>query len=63
MDSFQWNTSDYIKLTIGPLQHAKVFSCFRISVLALLDHHEHGGSHWQQDDEVALYVLGGLESV
>jgi len=32
-------------------------------VLALLDHHEHGGSHWQQDDEVALYVLGGLESV
>ena len=36
MDNFQWNKSDYIKLSIGPLQHAKVFSCFLSRVLALL---------------------------
>ena len=36
VDNFQWNKSDYIKLTIGPLQHAKVFSCFLSRVLALL---------------------------
>ena len=50
VDSYQWNIADYIRLTIGPLQHAKVFSCFHSPCASLADHSKHGGSHWQQDE-------------
>ena len=63
VDNYRWNLADYIKLTLGPLQHTKVFSCFLKQCAGLADHSKHCVATCKQD-EVAQSVLGGfIESV